>query len=135
MKILINTIVAIAFLMQLVAFVFGALICKRVDDGMGTILQFVHFVAYICSLLVVIIFGVIFNYRIKSLNNSFLIYLMLVVALLAAYIHVLQIVYMNDFILVSCILLMVDLYLIFHFFKAHNETRGGGNEMSIDGGA
>lgn len=125
MKILINTIVAIAFLMQLVAFVFGALICKRADDGMGTILQFVHFVAYICSLLVVIIFGVIFNYRIKSLNNSFLIYLMLVVALLAAYIHVLQIVYMNDFILVSCILLMVDLYLIFHFLRLTMRLAGG----------
>ena len=124
MKILINSIVAIAFLMQFIAFVFGALTCKRADDGMGAVLQIVHFVAYICSLLVVIIFGVVFNFRIKSLNNSFLIYLMLVVVLLAAYIHVSQIVYMNDFILVSCILLIVDLYPIFHFFKAHNGSRG-----------
>ena len=115
MKLLINTIVFIAFIMQFIAFFLGAFSLKKVENALTQILHEFHLVAYLCSLLVAIIFVVEYNYRLnekKSWNS-----ILLIIALLAIYIHVSQIFVLNDFIVTSLILLVTDLYIILNSLK------------------
>ena len=115
MKLFINSIVIIAFIMQFIAFFFGVATLKKSENTLTLILHEFHFVAYICSLLVAIIFFVVFNYRMnekKSWNS-----ILLIIALLAIYVYISQIIVLNDFIVTSLILLVTDLYIILNSLK------------------
>ena len=115
MKLFINTIVFIAFIMQFIAFFLGVTSLKKAENTLTLILHEFHFVAYICSLLVAIIFFVVYNYRMnekKSLNS-----ILLIIALFAIYIYTSQIFVLNDFIATSLILLTTDIYIILKSLK------------------
>ena len=112
MKILVNIIAIISFVAQLLPFAFGALNQKRPRSIMETLYSDFIIFAYICSLITIVIFVIQYNFDIKSLKKKTINYIFLVVLLGGIYIHVSQLLVLDDFILISCILLLFDFYIM-----------------------
>ena len=117
MKIVINLIAAIVLVIQCIAFVLGVLTLRKAEKTTEILLQYFHVVAYICSLLAVVIFFVEYNFNFKILKNNLIIFILLTIVLLAMYIHVSQLFVLRDFVLVSCCLLSFDFYIVYHILK------------------
>ena len=117
MKIVINLIAAIVLVIQCIAFVLSVLTLRKAEKTTEILLQYFHVVAYICSLLAVVIFFVEYNFNFKILKNNLIIFILLTIVLLAMYIHVSQLFILRDFVLVSCCLLSFDFYIVYHILK------------------
>lgn len=117
MKIVINIIAAIVLVIQCIAFVLGVLTLRKAEKTTEILLQYFHVVAYICSLLAVVIFFVEYNFNFKILKNNLIIFILLTIVLLAMYIHVSQLFVLRDFVLLSCCLLSFDFYIVYHILK------------------
>ena len=71
MKIIINTIAFIAFIMQFISFVFSALNQKKPQSVIESLHNDFVFIASFCSLFVVVIFVVQYNFDFKFLKQKF----------------------------------------------------------------
>lgn len=112
MKIIINIVTSIVFIVQFVSFVFNALNLKKPECSIDTLYNYFVIIAYLCSLFAVIIFAVQYNFKAKFLNNKLLNIVFLIIIMLGTYIHLSQLLLLKDFVLTSCILLLFDIYII-----------------------
>ena len=113
MKILINIIAFISFGAQFVAFIFSALNQKNPQSTAESFYNDFVFIAYLCSLFAIAIFAVLYNFENKLPRKKTLNALFLLIVLLGAYIHVSQLLLLNDFMVLSCVLLLFDIYSIY----------------------
>lgn len=113
MKILINIIAFISFGAQFVAFIFSALNQKNPQSTAESFYNDFVFIAYLCSLFAIAIFVILYNFDYKLLKKKTLNILFLMIVLLGIYIHLSQLLLLNDFMLLSCILLLFDIYSIY----------------------
>lgn len=112
MKIIINIVASIVFIVQFVSFVFNALNLKKPGCTIDSLYNYFVIIAYLCSLFAVIIFAVQYNFKAKYLNNKLLNCIFLIIVMLGTYIHLSQLLLLKDFVLTSCILLLFDIYII-----------------------
>lgn len=112
MKIFINIIAGIAFIMQSVSFVLNALIQKKPECAINSLYSYFVVTAFFCSVLVVVLFVIMYNFNFKFLKikilNCFFFFL---VGLLGTYIHIWQLFMHHDFVLISFVLLLYDIYI------------------------
>lgn len=112
MKILINIVAFIAFVGQFFSFVFNALNQKKPECAVESVYDNFIFVAFLCSLITVGIFVVQYNFDFKLLKTKVANSFFLVITVLGIYIHVMQLIVLNDFLLTSCVLLLFDYYIM-----------------------
>lgn len=108
MRVLINIIACIVFGLQLFSFLLNALNMKKPEtESLNN--EFV-LVVYICSLLSVPIFFVLYNFGLKFAKLKFLNIVFLGIMLLGGYVLCGQLFVLNDFILTSCVILLFNVY-------------------------
>ena len=110
MKIIINTIAFIAFIMQFISFVFSALNQKKPQSVIESLHNDFVFIASFCSLFVVVIFVVQYNFDFKFLKQKFPNCIFLMIVLLGMYIHIVQLLTQKELIPISFTLLVFDFY-------------------------
>ncbi len=110
MRVLINIIACIAFGSQLFSFVLNALNMKKPETEIESLNNEFVLVAYICSLLSVPIFFVLYNFGLKFAKLKFLNIVFLGIMLLGGYVLCGQLFVLNDFILTSCVILLFNVY-------------------------
>ena len=64
---------------------------------------------YSCSDITVLVFILYYNFDFKILRNKMLNFLVILIVMLAGYIHVWQLIVLRDFIITSCILVLFDI--------------------------
>lgn len=111
MKTFINTVAVIAFAIQSVSFVLNIFCMKKPEDDMAFLWDYFAILLYSCSCLIVLVFILYYNYNFKIIKNKVLNSLVILVVMLAGYIHVWQIIVLRDFVLTSCILVLFDVYI------------------------
>ena len=112
MKVIINTITFITFLMQSIAFTFGVLNQKKPTCTEELLHNYFIFTALLCSLLTIVIFIVQYNFKNKILEIKWLNCLLLIITILGIYVNLYQIFERADFIIISFIMLLFDIYVI-----------------------
>ena len=112
MKIIVNIIAFIAFIGQFIVFAFSALNQKKPERVLESLYNDFITAASFCSLFVVVIFVIQYNFDFKILKHKMLKSIFLVIVLLGMYIHVRQLLTHKDFIPISCTLLVFDCYCI-----------------------
>ena len=112
MKILINTVAFIAFIGQFFSFAFSALNQKKPENAIDSVYNYYIFFAFLCSLITVVIFVVEYNFNFKLLKKKIPNYIFLVIVAVGIHIPILQLLALNDFLLTSCILLLLDYYIM-----------------------
>lgn len=121
MRLLINIIAFIALIVQIVFSVFNVLIMKRPETLHETLYNAFIFMSSICSNIVVLVFFLLYNFKYKCLKNRAINIGFLIIVILAVYIHIYQLFILNNMILTSCVLLLVDSYVVYgvlkHFFR------------------
>lgn len=110
MRVLINIIACIVFGLQLFSFVLNALNMKKPETEIESLNNEFVLVAYICSLLYVPIFFVLYNFGLKFAKLKFLNIVFLGIMLLGGYVLCGQLFVLNDFILTSCVILLFNVY-------------------------
>ena len=113
MKILINIIVVIVFIAQFCSFVFSALNQKKPENIIESLHNDVYFYAFLCSLMTIAIFAIQYNFKWELLKRRVTNCIFLVIALPGIYIHILELSSLNGFMLMACILLLFDYYIIY----------------------
>ena len=71
-KIFINTIAILDCIVQFIPFIFSALNQNRPEHTIDVLYHYFQFTAYLCSLLAIIIFVVLYNFDAKALKNKWL---------------------------------------------------------------
>lgn len=117
MKLLINIIAFIAFIIQFVFSVFNVLIMKKPETLNDTLYNDFIFISFLCSNIVVFVFFLLYNFKYKFLKNIVMNIVFLIIVILAAYIHIYQLFVLNDMIFTSCVLLLVDSYVVYSILK------------------
>ena len=112
MKVIINTIAFITFLMQSIAFTLGVLNQKKPTCTEELLPNYFIFTALLCSLLTIVIFIVQYNFKNKILEIKWLNCLLLIITILGIYVNLYQIFERADFIIISFIMLLFDIYVI-----------------------
>ena len=111
MKTFINIIALIAFIIQSLSSVLNVLCMKRPETDMAVLWNYFVILLYSCSDIIVLVFILNYNYNFKILKLIVLNYLVILIVMLAGYIHVWQIIVLRDFILTSCVLVLLDIYI------------------------
>jgi hypothetical protein len=112
MKIFINTIAGIAFIGQLIAFIFNGLTLQKLESIVDELFNYALFAGYLCSLLSVAFFVIIYNFNLCFLRKKMINILFLAIVLLGGYVLISQLFVQHDFILTSCLLLLFDIYIV-----------------------
>lgn len=112
MRGIINTVAFIVFVMQSIAFAFGAFSQKKPVSGVDILYNYFVIIAFLCSLLTIVIFVVQYNFKNSILEKKWLISILLFITVLGIYINLLQLFVLTDFIIVSIIMLLFDIYII-----------------------
>lgn len=111
MRILINIIAFITFVAQFISFVLNALTLRTPECVIDSLYIYFFILAYICSLITINVFVVLYNINFilhkKSIRN-----ILISIVILGVYIHIWQLMNLKDFMLISCILLFFDFYII-----------------------
>ncbi len=112
MKILVNTIAFIAFIVQFPSFVFNAFTMKEPGTTMESLYNDFIFISFLCSGIIVLVFILLYNFRCKFLAYKVSRFFFIVIAVLAAYAHLWQLFVQKDLILMSSVLLLIDCYVV-----------------------
>jgi hypothetical protein len=123
MKILINTVASIAFLAQFISFTFSALNLRKPESTAEAIHNDIVIVAYICSLLSIVIFAVLYNFHFSFLRKTNVNMLFLLIVLIGCYIIFSQLFILQDFYILSCVILLMDYYIIHKIFRVLRKHR------------
>lgn len=110
MKIIVNTIAFIAFIWQFISFTFSTLNQKKPESVIESLYNDFIIAASFCSLFVVVVFVIQYNFNSKILKKKILNCIFLVIVLLGMYIHIIQLLTQKEFIPISCTLLVFDCY-------------------------
>lgn len=113
MKIFVNVIVSIVFVVQFISFFINVLNQKAFESTMESLYHYFILTAFLCSICTIAIFGLMYNFNFKALQKIKTNYILLVITILGLFIPILQIFVLNDFVLTSCVLLIIDSYTIF----------------------
>lgn len=112
MKILINIVAFIAFIAQFFFFVFSALNQKKPEGLIESLYNYFVFLALLCSLITIAVFVVQYNFNCQLLRKKIPNCIIFMIAVLGIYIHISQLLSFNDFLIISCVLLLFDSYII-----------------------
>ena len=112
MRVIINTIAFITFLMQSIVFTFGAFNQKKPTCTEELLYNYFIFTALLCSLLTIVIFIVQYNFKNKILEFKWLNCLLLMITILGIYANLYQAFVRADLIIISFIMLMFDIYIL-----------------------
>lgn len=127
MRIVINIVAIIAFVMQSISFVLNALIQKKPECTKDSLYSYFVVTAFLCSVLVVVLFVIMYNFDFKFLKNKILNCFICFFVLLGTYIHIWQLFMHNDFVLISFVLLLFDIYIFYkirgNFTNAHKKSK------------
>lgn len=116
MKTIINIIACIAFGAQLFVSMFNALNMKKPETEIELLHNYFVLTAYICSLLSVPIFFMLYNFDFRFAKLKFCGIVFLGIILLGGYVLWGQLFVLNDFILTSCVILLFDVYSLRKIF-------------------
>ena len=117
MKIIVNVIASIVFIVQFISFFIIVLNQKAPESTMESLYYYFVLTASLCSICTIAIFGVIYNFNFKTLHKKKTNYIFLVITILGLYIPILQIYLLNDFVLASCVLLILVSYNMLKIMK------------------
>lgn len=112
MRILIYTIEWFALMGQLYSLILNVFTQRAPANAAEKLYLNFGTVAYICSLLTVVIFAMLYNNSFTFLKKKSVNIIFLVVVLMGCYIHLWQLFIQHFFILTSCVLLLFDFYII-----------------------
>ena len=112
MKVIINTIAFITFLMQSIVFSFGALNQKKPKCTEELLYNYFVVLAFLCSLLTIVIFVVQYNLKNRMFEKKWINCILLIITILGIYINLYQLFVLTDFIVTSFITLLFDVYII-----------------------
>lgn len=112
MKVFVNVIASIVFVVQFISFFLNVLNQEEVKNTIESMYHYFYITAYLCSLFTVVFFILVYNFTPKSLHQKVTNYIIIVVSILGLYIPILQLFELNDFVLTSFILLIFDSYTI-----------------------
>lgn len=112
MKILVNTIAFIAFIVQFLSFVFNAFTMKEPGTTMESLYNDFIFISFLCSGIIVLVFILLYNFRCKFLTYKVSRFFFIVIAVIAAYAYLWQLFVQKDLILMSSVLLLIDGYVV-----------------------
>lgn len=117
MRSFINILALIALIPQIGFSVFSALSMKKPETVYEKLYEYFILTSLLCSDIVVLIFFLIYNSRHKYLSNNIFSIISLIIAVFAAYVYIYQILFFNDMKLLSCVLLLIDGYVVYRVNK------------------
>lgn len=112
MRVFINITAVLSFIVQFFPFIFSALNQKKPENAIDLLYHYTVSIAYLCSLLTIVIFFILYNFNIKILKSKWLNSVFLLIVILGTYIHISQLFVLKDFMFLSCILLVYDFFLL-----------------------
>lgn len=113
MRIFINVIACITLIIQFLVAGINILVMQKPETVMEALYNDFIFISCFCSFAVVPVFILIYNFKYKYLESIIINFFFLVVVLFAVYVHLYQIFVQKDVMLTSCVLLLIDIYIIF----------------------
>lgn len=117
MKIVVNTIAIIALFIQFAYSAFNMLSMQKPITSNDMLYNYFLLVALPCSDIIVIVFLLLYNFDYIFLKNRIINVLFLIIGILAMYIHVYQLFILNDLILSSIVLLLIDSFVFYRIIK------------------
>lgn len=118
MKPFINIIVVVVLVMQFIFFILSAFNQKKPQCMIEALYNYLNFAALLCSLITIFIFIVIYTFNTKFLEKKVFIFFVFFIVLFGAYVHISQLLFYNDFVLTSCMLLLMDSYILYKIFRS-----------------
>jgi hypothetical protein len=117
MKIIVNIIAGIAFIVQFAFSAFSMLTMQKPITINEIFYNNMLLVALPCSSIIVLLFLLLYNFNYKFLNNKIINVFFSVIGILALYIHAYQLFVLHDLILISVVLLLIDCYVIIRVIR------------------
>jgi hypothetical protein len=117
MKIIVNMIAGIAFIVQFAFSAFSMLTMQKPITINEIFYNNMLLVALPCSSIIVLLFLLLYNFNYKFLNNKIINVFFSVIGILALYIHAYQLFVLHDLILISVVLLLIDCYVIIRVIR------------------
>ena len=117
MKIIVNMIAGIAFIVQFAFSAFSMLSMQKPITINEIFYNNMLLVALPCSSIIVLLFLLLYNFNYKFLNNKIINVFSFVIGILALYIHAYQLFVLHDLILISVVLLLIDCYVIIRVIR------------------
>lgn len=117
MKIIVNIIAGIAFIVQFAISAFSMLSMQKPITINEILYNNMLLVALPCSSIIVLLFLLLYNFNYKFLNNKIINVFFFVIGILALYIHAYQLFVLHDLILISVVLLLIDCYVIIRVIR------------------
>ena len=117
MKIIVNIIAGIAFIVQFAFSAFSMLTMQKPITINEILYNYMLLVALPCSSIIVLLFLLLYNFNYKFLNNKIINVFFFVIGILALYIHAYQLFVLHDLILISVVLLLIDCYVIIRVIR------------------
>jgi hypothetical protein len=117
MKIIVNIIAGIAFIVQFAFSAFSMLTMQKPITINEIFYNNMLLVALPCSSIIVLLFLLLYNFNYKFLNNKIINVFFFVIGILALYIHAYQLFVLHDLILISVVLLLIDCYVIIRVIR------------------
>ena len=117
MKIIVNMIAGIAFIVQFAFSAFSMLSMQKPITINEILYNYMLLVALPCSSIIVLLFLLLYNFNYKFLNNKIINVFFFVIGILALYIHAYQLFVLHDLILISVVLLLIDCYVIIRVIR------------------
>lgn len=118
MKIIVNMIAGIAFIVQFAFSAFSMLSMQKPITINEIFYNYMLLVALPCSSIIVLLFLLLYNFNYKFLNNKIINVFFFVIGILALYIHAYQLFVLHeDLMLISVVLLLIDCYVIIRVIR------------------
>lgn len=117
MKIIVNMIAGIAFIVQFAFSAFSMLSMQKPITINEIFYNNMLLVALPCSSIIVLLFLLLYNFNYKFLNNKIINVFFFVIGILALYIHAYQLFVLHDLIVISVVLLLIDCYVIIRVIR------------------
>ncbi len=117
MKIIVNIIAGIAFIVQFAISAFSMLSMQKPITINEIFYNNMLLVALPCSSIIVLLFLLLYNFNYKFLNNKIINVFFFVIGILALYIHAYQLFVLHDLILISVVLLLIDCFVIIRVIR------------------
>lgn len=111
MKRIINLLVSTATIYQFLVFSINMLNMKTPETLGDSIYNDFVLIGCFCSFIVGIIFIVTYNFRYKLLDSKIINLFFLLIILFASYVHIYQLFFQKDLVLISSILILADIFV------------------------
>lgn len=112
MRIFVNTIIGIILIIQFIAGVLNSCTMSKPETFTEKIVADFIIISCFCSVTIVIVFFLMYNRTCKCIKGKTVNIIIMFFVLYATYVHLAQIFIQHDFIWSSCILLLIDCYVM-----------------------